>query len=299
MLRKCLIAALSGAALVSAGPALAHPGNGGGNGGGHGNAGAAATAGGGGGAASGLGLGAGGGLGSGISNIPMGNPASTMGAGNAQVNSQGGLNASANGHANAGANSILAGTTSTTKITSGALSGLTSGTTLMSNGTTVGTVQQIRTNANGQVVMVLVQGTNGQTYAIPANKLTMVNGVLSTTSRLNGINGGTNAGSNSQGRLNSQGIYHASPTGIAHANYHSVLASGAVSSSTLPGLMTGTPILTSGGTTLGNVTQIVTGSDGLIRMVIVTNPTTGQTYRLIPNMLTTSGGTFTTSQFGG
>jgi hypothetical protein len=146
----------------------------------------------------------------------------------------------------------------------------------------------------------------------------MVNGVLSTTSRLNGINGGTgqvtgerdtdtdeatetetDEGGSSQGRLNGQGIYHASPNGIAHANWHSVLAGGAVSTSTLPGLTTGTPILASNGTTLGNVSQVVYGSNGTIRMVIVTNPTTGQTYRLIPNMLTTSGGTFTTSQFGG
>src|SRR5947208_2767990 len=101
MLRKSLIAALSGAALVSAGPALAHPGNGGGNAGGHanGHASAAATAGGGGGAANGLGLGAGGGLGAGISNIPMGNPNSvgvdTRDA--ARASSQGSLNASATG----------------------------------------------------------------------------------------------------------------------------------------------------------------------------------------------------------
>lgn len=92
----------------------------------------------------------------------------------------------------------------------------------------------------------------------------------------------------------SQGPYHASPTGIAHANEHSVLASGAVSSTTLP-ITTNMTVQTSSGTTLGTISQIVTDSSGNIRLVIVTDTTTGQTYRLLPTTLTLSGGVVTTT----
>ena len=93
----------------------------------------------------------------------------------------------------------------------------------------------------------------------------------------------------------SQGPAHASTTGIAHANQHSVLASGAVPSTSLPGLTTNLSVQTSTGTSLGTVSQIVTDSSGNIRLVIVTNTTTGQTYRLAPNTLSISGGVVTTT----
>ena len=93
----------------------------------------------------------------------------------------------------------------------------------------------------------------------------------------------------------SQGPAHASVNGIAHANSHSVLAAGAVPSTSLPGLSTGLTVNTSGGTTLGTVSQIVTGPDGSIRMVIVTS-STGQTYRLPASSLSISGGVVTTTQ---
>ena len=82
---------------------------------------------------------------------------------------------------------MLAGTTATATVTRGPLVGLTTGTTLLSNGTAVGTVQQIRTTGNGSVAVVVVKGTNGGLYAVPANKLTFSGGTLSTTARFNGI----------------------------------------------------------------------------------------------------------------
>lgn len=95
----------------------------------------------------------------------------------------------------------------------------------------------------------------------------------------------------------SQGLQHASPTGVANANSKSVLARGAVPSTALPGLTTGLTVQTTGGTTLGTVSQVVTGKDGSIRLVIVTS-SAGQTYRLVPNTLSISGGVVTTTSGG-
>jgi hypothetical protein len=141
----------------------------------------------------------------------------------------------------------------------------------------------------------VVKGTNGGLYAVPANKLSLSGGMLSTTARFNGINNSTSFAASSQGRVNSQGLAHASATGIAHASAHSVLAGGAVVSTALPGLATGITVSTSGGTTLGTISRIVTGTDGTIRQVIVTSPT-GQTYRLAPSSLSISGSVVTTTQ---
>jgi hypothetical protein len=91
---------------------------------------------------------------------------------------------------------------------------------------------------------------------------------------------------------------HASPTGIAHANFHSVLAGRTVVSGSLAGLTTGLTVNTTGGTTLGRVSQIVTDSSGNVRLVIVTS-STGQTFRLAPTSLTLSGGVVTTTQTAG
>ena len=51
------------------------------------------------------------------------------------------------------------------------------------------------------------------------------------------------------------------------------------------------------GTTVGTISQVITGSDGSIRAVVVTSPT-GQTMRLAPNTLTISGGVITTTSGG-
>jgi sporulation protein YlmC with PRC-barrel domain len=263
--------------------------------------------GGGGGPPTGVGGGMGGGLGN-AGGMGMGKSFGIETRDASRINSQGPNYASPTGIAHANQNSVLAGTgtttttssrlntmfpgtRTTTTVTSGTLSGLTTGMTLTSNGTAVGTVQQIRTTGNGSVSVVIVQGTNGGFYAVPANKLSLSGGTLTTTARLNGING------SSQARLNSQGPLHASTTGIAHANFRSVLASGTVVSGSLAGLTTGLTVNTSAGTTLGTVSQIVTDTSGNIRLVIVTS-STGQTFRLSPTSLSISGGVVTTTQTG-
>ena len=94
--------------------------------------------------------------------------------------------------------------------------------------------------------------------------------------------------------MNSQGPENASPTGIENANERSVLADGAVAADTLEGLTTGQTVNSSTGTSLGTISQIVTGKDGSIRTVIVTT-STGQTIRLPANSLTISGDVVTTT----
>ena len=105
---------------------------------------------------------------------------------------------------------------------------------------------------------------------------------------------GTSANVNSQATLHSQGPANASATGIMHANSNSVLARGAVSSSTLTGLKTGLTVNNSSGTSIGTVSQVITGSDGSIRAVVVTG-TNGQTFRLAPSTLSISGDIVTTT----
>jgi hypothetical protein len=99
---------------------------------------------------------------------------------------------------------------------------------------------------------------------------------------------------NSQATVNSQGPSHASPTGIAHASPNSVLARGAVASSTLPGLTTGLVVNNSSGTQVGTVTQVITGPDNTIRAVVVTS-SSGKTYTLMPSTLSISGNVVTTT----
>lgn len=228
MARKLVIAALVGAAAIVAAPAAAQHGPGGSHGGppsgmgGPGNAGGF-------GAGGPNGMGNAGGMG-----MPGGmNDTGVTTRDNARMNSQGPANASPTGIANANANSVLfPGTTAANTVTSGALAGLTTGTTLLSNGQAVGTVQQIRTTGQGSVAVIIVQGTNGHVYAVPANKLTFSGGMLTTTARLNGINGTTSASAAAQGRVSSQGPLHASPTALANANQHSVLASSTATATT-------------------------------------------------------------------
>jgi sporulation protein YlmC with PRC-barrel domain len=161
----------------------------------------------------------------------------------------------------------------------------------MSNGTAVGTVQQIRTTGTGSVALVIVKGTNGGLYAVPASKLTLSGGVLSTTARFNGINTSTNVAMSSQARLNSQGPVHASATGIAHANSHSVLA-GAAGGTALTGVSVGMPLL-SNGTQVGTVYRVVTANGTITRVLV--QGTNGRIYSLAPATLTASGGSLTTT----
>ena len=118
-----------------------------------------------------------------------------------------------------------------------------------------------------------------------------VNSALHTTTPPVNTNVNTNA------KVNSQGMLHANPNGISHSSSNSALARGAVSSTALPGLTTGLTVNNSTGTSIGTVSQVITGTDGSIRAVVVTSPT-GQTVRLAPTTLSISGGVVTTT-YGG
>jgi hypothetical protein len=85
---------------------------------------------------------------------------------------------------------------------------------------------------------------------------------------------------------------------MARANANSVLARGAVQATALPGLTTGLMVKDNAGATIGTVNQVVMGTDGSIRAVIVTR-TDGSTVRLMPNTLTISGGVVTSTTVSG
>jgi sporulation protein YlmC with PRC-barrel domain len=292
MFNKMLMAAMASTIIVSA-PLMAAPGGGGGGGHGGGGGGHGASAGGNSGAGGGGGGPAAAALDARMNSMGLEN-ASPTGIDHASPNSALGTSTTTTVRTNtsAGMDRMFPGTNATTSIRSGSLTGLSTGMTLTSNGTNVGTVQQIRTSTDGSVRVVVVQGANGRMFAIPATKLALNNGTLTTTARLSGINGGTAFTNPATGH--SQGPMHASPTGIAHASSHSVLAGGAVASSVLPGLTAGLAVHSSTGTNLGTVSQVVTDSSGNVRLVIVTSPT-GQTLRLAPTTLTMSGNTVVTS----
>jgi hypothetical protein len=294
MIGKVLLCAVVSAAMIPA--AAVAQGRGGGGGGSGGGMGGPPSGMGGPGNAGGFGVGGPGAMGD-ISD--MGSTMRDQG----RLNSQGPANASQTGIAHANSNSVLSGSstgtlntmfpgTRTTKsVSAGSLAGLTTGMTLMSNGTSVGTVQQIRTTGHGSVAVIIVQGTNGGLYAVPASKLTLSGGTLSTTARLAGVNGSTNMATSSQARVNSQGPLHASATGIAHANSHSVL-SGAAGGTALTGVSVGMPLV-SNGTQVGTVYRVVT-ANGVITRVLVQG-TNGRIYSLAPNTLTASSGSLMTS----
>lgn len=105
------------------------------------------------------------------------------------------------------------------------------------------------------------------------------------------------ASANAQAAENSQGVMNANTRAVGQANANSALAAGAVAASALPGLTTGLNVKTSAGASLGTVSQVVTGADGSIRLVIVAGAD-GKTYRLLPNQLSIDGGVVTTTQIG-
>jgi hypothetical protein len=182
MSRQLILTALSSAAILCGGQALAQhgPGGGGGAGGPPSGAGGMGNAG---------GFGQGGPMGMG--NAGGTNDFGIMTRDNARLNSQGPANASATGIAHANENSVLAGTTPTNRVKNGALAGATTGMSVMSNGMVVGTVQQIRLAGNGSVALVLVKTSDGRIFPVPANKLTLSGTMLTTTARFNGINAHT------------------------------------------------------------------------------------------------------------
>lgn len=110
-----------------------------------------------------------------------------------------------------------------------------------------------------------------------------------TTSRT-----GTSFSTKSKALQNSQGPANASPNGIAHASPNSVLARGAVQSSTLPGLTTGLVVNNTSGTQVGTVSRVITGPNNTIRAVVV-KTSSGQLVTLPPSSLTISGSVVTTT----
>ena len=104
-----------------------------------------------------------------------------------------------------------------------------------------------------------------------------------------------NANADAPAGANSQGVANADVGAVENANANSALAAGAVASTALPGLTTGLDVKTSAGASVGKVSQVVTGTDGSIRMVIVTDAS-GKTHRLMPDHLSISGGIITTTQ---
>lgn len=126
-------------------------------------------------------------------------------------------------------------------------------------------------------------GNQGPANASPmATERASANSPVSTTT----TTPTTDATRRDQARTNSQGPANASTTGIANANENSVLAGGSVGADTLPGLTTGLNVQ-SNGTTLGTISEVVTGSDGSIRLIVVTQAD-GQTVRIPASQLSIS-----------
>jgi hypothetical protein len=146
---------------------------------------------------------------------PGGNAGANVNAGaNARVNSQGPANASPTGVLNSNANSVLHTTTTpspTTRATNSqglqnantraisranansvlargsvaptALPGLTTGLTVNSStGATLGTISQIVTDSSGNIRLVVVTSSTGQTYRLAPTTLSISGGVVTTTS---------------------------------------------------------------------------------------------------------------------
>lgn len=286
MFRKILSTALVSAAMVVAGPALAGPGGGGGgegHGGGHGADAAAHGGMGGGGMGGGMGgvldrVGSGGTRAGTDTDVEMNNEATRI---NTHANSNNSMNRA----------TTTTRTTGRTSVQGSALPGLTAGATVQtSTGTTLGTVSRILTDRNGNVVGVLVTTSSGRTLRLSPTSLSMNGSILVT----NVTTAGTNPAIG-----HSQGPFHASPTGIAHANSHSVLAGGATAGTSLAGLTTGLAVTNANGTNIGNISRVVTDANGNVRLVIVTNTTTGRTFRLMPSTLTINGTVVTTTSTAG
>lgn len=179
MIRTILTTTVAAAAIAFASPALAGPGHGGGGGGGPGTHGTM------------------GGPGANAHVNGQGSiNASTMGAMNANAHStlnsnvnvgtnpaigtsQGPNHASTTGIANANSHSVLAGGA----VASSTLSGLTNGLNVVNaSGTSIGTVSQIVTDNSGNIRLVIVTSSTGQTFRLAPSTLTIQNGTVMMTS---------------------------------------------------------------------------------------------------------------------
>jgi hypothetical protein len=88
-------------------------------------------------------------------------------------------------------NQMFPGTRAMTKVSTGTFAGLKAGSLLWSNGSPVGIVQQIRTAEDGSVSVVIVENEKGGFYGVPAEKLSLSGGALSTTMRAAGASAAT------------------------------------------------------------------------------------------------------------
>ena len=96
-------------------------------------------------------------------------------------------------------------------------------------------------------------------------------------------------------RAKSQGPMHASATGIAHANSHSVLKGTTVVGGSLDGLTKGMTVVDANGNTVGTVSRINAASGGRVVNVLVKSSTTHRTIPLSPTKMSVSGGVATTT----
>ena len=231
MKRQAIFATLTAIAVTLSAPALAKPGGGGGGGGGAGAAGG------------------------------MGDSMRDLG----RMNSRALDNADQRAIDRANENSVLRGDSSgvgTARARAGSripessaqLVGVTEGMTVVDgDGVTVGTVTDVNTRGNGAVRNIQLTLTDGSTVTVKAKDLSVDGGVLTTA---------TIEGQAANRRVNSQGAANANVQGLINANERSVLASAGVT--TLTGLATGLTVNTSGGTSIGTVSQIVTNRSGAV-----------------------------------
>lgn len=140
-------------------------------------------------------------------------------------------------------------------VPSSLLPGLTTGQAVdLSGGTSLGTISQINTGANGTITSVVVTTASGQTYTLPASSLSI---------------SGTTVTANTEDAFESTGV----------------------PSSLLPGLTTGLTVDTSAGTDLGTISQVFT-NNGFVTDVVVTT-SSGQNLVVPATSLSISGNTVT------
>ena len=129
------------------------------------------------------------------------------------------------------------------------LTGITNGMSVFdTGGAAIGTVTNISTKGNGSVRDVQVTLADGRRILLAPNSLTQNGGVLTTNSLTTTVK--------------SQGAYHASVNGLAHASPHSAL--NGVGITTFTGLAAGMPVNNSAGLGVGTVSGIVLNRSGAI-----------------------------------
>jgi sporulation protein YlmC with PRC-barrel domain len=129
------------------------------------------------------------------------------------------------------------------------LTGITNGMSVFdTSGAAIGNVTNISTKGNGSIRDVQVTLTDGRRILLAPRSLTLNGGMLTTNSLTTTVK--------------SQGAYHASVNGLAHASPRSAL--NGVGITTFTGLAAGMPVNNSAGTGVGTVSGIVLNRSGAI-----------------------------------